>query len=390
MKRFLPLLLSLALLILPAAAAEPPNGELSAAVYNYEDWRYDPPQDLPLVRLRLNGRSVAGEMPGVILGGRTLAPLRLLAEGLGATVEWLPDSGQVRVTREGDEILLTLGSAFAQVNGQEKELPDGIPATTLSYQGQGYTMVPLRFFSETLDCQVDWDQKSYTASVTQRDYIAQQASALLGPLEGPAEPGKYLIALDAGHGGSASGAFYEEAAEKDLTLAMTEKVEALLNALGYRTVMTRQGDEYVDLYTRAAIANWSGADLFVSIHCNAADHHPDFQGLYVYHYPGSEAGTALAQALQDEICAATGAVDRGIESEDFVVVRETAMPAVLVETGFMTCHEELERLRDEDYQTRLAQGVVQGIARYLRENTPQDVGPAQGAGAPPSGIPLDG
>ena len=367
MKRFLPLLLSLALLagLSSTVTAIAPNGLASAAVYNYELWRYDDTQELPRVNLRLNGQRVDGEMPGVIIGGRTMAPLRLLAEGLGAQVEWLGDKGQVQVTRDEDTILLTLGSATAQVNGVERQLPDGVPATTLFYEGEGHTMVPLRFFSETLDCQVDWTQRNYTASVFQRSYIDRQLELLLEPLDTPTDPSRYLIALDAGHGGSATGAYYEETAEKDLTLAMIKKVEALLNALGYRTVLTRQGDEYVDLYDRAAIANEAGADLFVSIHCNAADKHPDFQGTYVYHYPGSEAGEALAQTLQDQVCAFAGSIDRGIESDNFVVVRETAMPAALVETGFMTCHEELEHLQDEAYQARIAQGIAQGIIRYL-------------------------
>lgn len=367
MKRFLPLLLSLALLagLGPVTTAAAPNGSIEAAVYNYELQRYDQAGEMPQVNLRLNGQSIAGEMPGVILGGRTMAPLRLLAEGLGAQVEWVPDKAQVLVTREEDTILLTLGDPTAQVNGLSKELPDGVPATTISYRGQGYTMVPLRFFSETLDCRVDWTQESYTASVAQRRYIGQEMDLLLAPLDTPIAPERRLIVLDPGHGGSASGAYYEETAEKDLNLAMTKRVEAILNALGYRTVMTRQGDTDLGLYERAWLANGVEADIFVSIHCNAAENNPDFQGTYVYHYPGSERGMALAQSIQTQVCAFTGSIDQGIDSANFVVVREPYMPAVLVETGFMTCHEELERLRDEAYQTRMAQGIVQGIIQYL-------------------------
>lgn len=367
MKRFLPLLLLLALFsgLCPGASAAAPNGFLSVTVYDYDLDRYGQTQELPLVNLRLDGQPVIGEMPGVILEGRTMAPLRLLAEGLGAEVEWIPGKAQVLIARGEDTILLTLGSATAQVNGQERELPDAVPATTIAYKGQGYTMVPLRFFSETLDCRVDWSQASYTASVAQRAYIDREIGPLLKPLEQPIDPSRYLIALDAGHGGSASGAYYEDTAEKDLTLAMTKRVEAILRALGYRTVMTRQEDTYVDLYERAWIANAAGADLFISIHCNAAEKNPDFQGTYVYHYPDSEQGPALAQSIQTQACAFTGSIDRGIESANFVVVRESYMPAVLVETGFMTCHEELERLREEAYQTRMAQGIAQGIIQYL-------------------------
>ena len=70
--------------------------------------------------------------------------------------------------------------------------------------------------------------------------------------------------------------------------------------------------------------------------------------------------------MQDAACAASGAVDRGIASANFIVLRETDMAAVLVETGFMTNVEELDRLCDEGYQQRLMEGVAQGVADYLR------------------------
>lgn len=367
MRRFLSLFIFLTLLLGlgPQAKAAGPNGGITAAVYNYALDRYAPAEEMAVVRLRLDGQDILGKMPGVIYQSRTLAPLRLLAEGLGAEVEWVPDMAQVVVRKGEDVILLTLGSATAYVNDQARGLPDGVPATMVSYEGQGYTMVPLRFFSETLGCRVDWEQPSYTASMTRTGYIGQDLASLLTPLDTPVDPGKYLIALDAGHGGPWSGAYYEETAEKDLNLSMVLKLDRILRALGYNTILTRQGDEDVGLKARSVIANNADADIFVSIHCNAAPQVPDFQGLYVYHYPGSVEGQALAQAIQAPACAFTGAVDRNINSANFSVVRESKMPAVLVETGFMSCHEELLRLKDEAYQTRMAQGVAQGIIRYL-------------------------
>ncbi len=364
MRRFSPLIL-LALLLLtltPRASAASPNGDVSAAVYDYQAQRYGSDARLPVVSLRLNGKPISGEMPGVVYGNRTLAPLRLLAEGLGAEVVWVQDKAQVYVIREDTTFLFTLGSPIVYVDGKARELPDKVPATMVRYEDQGHTMVPLRFFSETLGCQVDWEQKSYTAAVSEDHYIAD---SLLEKLDRPVEAEKYVIALDAGHGGSASGAYYEKTAEKDLTLSMTLKLERILRALGYQTVLTRWGDTYMDLYERAEIANEAGADIFVSVHCNAAEKNPDFQGLYVYHYPGSQVGAALAQSIQTAACDFTGAVDREIDKANFVVLRETTMPAVLVETGFMTCHEELERLKDPAYQTKMALGMAQGVIQYL-------------------------
>lgn len=355
MKRLLPLFLLFALLCPAFAAAAPvaPNGTVSAQRYDYSNATYGPPQALSVVKLALDGAEVDTQgMPGVVVDGRTLAPLRALAERLEANVTWLQDTAQVVVERGSDTVVLTMGQAAAQVNGVTKPLPDGVPATAIFHDGQGYTMVPLRFFSEMLGCAVTWEQHSYTARLTTA-------------LERPVSPEKYLIALDAGHGGSASGAYYENTAEKDLNLAMIQKLDEILRGLGYRTLLTRAGDVYVGLKERSDLANAAQADIFVSIHCNATEHSPDFQGLYVYHYPGSAAGESLARAIQTPACAFTGAVDRGINSANFSVVRESNMPAVLVETGFMTCHQELERLKNEAYQSRMAQGIAQGIVGYL-------------------------
>lgn len=363
MRRLPPLILILTLLFcaVPTAYAAP-NSTLTASVYDYVANAPGPAQSLDKVGLRLDGRTISGDMPAVIVEGRTLAPLRLLAEALGVTVEWLPgQAAQVRLTQGETVIELTLGASSAAVNGQSVPMPGGVPAAVVSYQGQGYTMVPLRFFSEALGCRVGWDQGSYTAFVFSNGYI----SPLLAGLDTPVDPGRYLIAIDAGHGGSATGAVYGGAEEKWLNLAMARKLRDILSALGYNTVMTRDTDTDVGLYDRAYIANGMNTDLFISIHCNAAENNSDFQGLYVYHYPQSAQGAALAQSIQTAAVAATGAIDRGIDSANFVVLRESDMPAVLVETGFMTCPAELERLRDDAYQTRVAQGVAQGIVRFL-------------------------
>ena len=153
--------------------------------------------------------------------------------------------------------------------------------------------------------------------------------------------------------------------EKDIDLAISLKLAAILQDYGYQVILTRSADVDVGLYERAELANAAGADLFVSIHANAAENRPDYQGIYTYYHPSSRRGARLAQAIQTPLCQITGAVDRGIEDADFVVLRETEMCAVLVETGFMTNHQELMRLVDDGYQQQVAQGVARGIVDYL-------------------------
>ena len=196
------------------------------------------------------------------------------------------------------------------------------------------------------------------------------ATPSVSPELPPIDPNKYTVVLDAGHDGKTLGAVYPDANgvdiyEKDLTLSMVYKLRDILLNEGYNVVLTRDGETAGDLYERSELANRVNADLFVSIHCNSAPTIPTFQGLYTYYYPTSSRSKAFAQAVQDAACAASGAVDRGIASANFVVLRETNMAAVLVETGFMTNVEELTRLCDETYQQKLMEGVARGVGDYL-------------------------
>ena len=177
------------------------------------------------------------------------------------------------------------------------------------------------------------------------------------------DPDKYTVVLDAGHDGTTLGAVYPDASgtqiyEKDLTLSMVKKLEAILLAQGYNVVLTRDGETAGDLYERSELANAVEADVFVSIHCNSAPTVPTFQGLYTYYHPSSNRGARLAQAIQTPLCQITGGIDRGIKDADFVVLRETDMCAVLVEMGFMTNHEELMNLTNDSYQQLLAQKLT--------------------------------
>lgn len=181
----------------------------------------------------------------------------------------------------------------------------------------------------------------------------------------PIDPHQSTVVIDPGHGGSRPGARYEGIEEKNINLAVSWKLERILRSYGYNVVMTRSTDVDVGLYERADIANAVNADLFVSIHSNAAENKPDYQGIYTYYHPTSRRGARLAQAIQTPLSRITGGIDRGIKDADFVVVRETEMCAVLVEMGFMTNHEELMNLIDDGYQEKLAQGIAEGIVSYL-------------------------
>ena len=132
--------------------------------------------------------------------------------------------------------------------------------------------------------------------------------------------------------------------------------------------MTRTGDSDLSLYARTDLARQRSADLFVSIHCNVSTTHPDAMGVYTAYHPQSAESRALADTLQSAVMSAAGAPDMGVEERpDLAVLRTAAMPAALVECGFMSTPAELHLLRSEDYQQRVAQGIADGILTYLRE-----------------------
>lgn len=360
-KSLLPLLLALlcaALLSLPALAAE----RVEVRFFDEGARRYGPALSLGEVHILLDGEPLVSDVPGLLWqvngDSRTMAPVRPLAEALGAEVLWLGQTHQVVLRRGEDTLVLTLGSARAEVNGTEVDLPGGVPAVLALAGGGERTMVPLRFVSEQLGARVDWDGANAAALVT-------SATAVPG-VDRP-----FRVALDAGHGGSAPGTVNEGYAEKDVNLPITLRTAQLLEEEGCEVVLTRADDRDVDLYERCAIANRAEADIFVSIHSNALPGNPDFQGTFTYSYPGSVPGAKLARAIQSAVCAAAGSMDRGLCTENFVVLRETHMPAALLETGFMSNHQELMLLVDPAYQEKLARGTARGIMDYLNTLLPQ-------------------
>jgi N-acetylmuramoyl-L-alanine amidase len=109
------------------------------------------------------------------------------------------------------------------------------------------------------------------------------------------------------------------------------------------------------------------ATLFVSIHLNAIDMtRPDVNGTTTYYY---SSGEDLAQVIQTAAVQGGGLKDRGIHSARFYVLRRTSMPAVLVETGFVTGSEDAPQLADPAWQSRMAQGIANGILQYLQRGS---------------------
>ncbi len=180
-----------------------------------------------------------------------------------------------------------------------------------------------------------------------------------------------LIVLDAGHGGKDPGAMSPTLGlrEKDVVLDVAESLSKLLEREGFKVYLTRDSDKYVGLYNRAEIANELDADAFVSIHANAHNR-TAVSGVEVLYYPDTDGrnNKTFARIMQDALIEELGSVNRGIVSRpNLVVTRETEMPAVLAEIGFLThIGGEEELLKTSAYRDRCAEALYQGLMDYFK------------------------
>lgn len=187
------------------------------------------------------------------------------------------------------------------------------------------------------------------------------------PVVAEIKPGTKTVVIDAGHGGKDPGATspFSQVKEKDLNLILAQKLKPKLEYIGINAVLTRSNDTYIGLYDRPAIANSLNADAFLSIHFNA-NTRPAPYGVEMLYVPDGRNSKAFAQILETEIVKATGAYSRGLtERPNLVVIRETVMPAVLAELGFLTNPGEEKLLLNEAYQDKLVEGMYNAIIRYL-------------------------
>ena len=209
------------------------------------------------------------------------------------------------------------------------------------------------------------------------------------------------IVIDAGHGGKDPGGGTGNLIEKPIVLSISKKVGVILAAKGYTVLLTRETDRFIPLKERTAFATRHKADMFLSIHANASEN-PKANGIETYYLDvtstdknaeiiaarenansgysiqeletllkgliaesKSEDSRRLAKHVQQELVAATGAIDRGVKHARFVVLIGTRVPAILIETGFLTNATEGNKLISDAYQQKVAAAIVQGIEKFL-------------------------
>lgn len=174
-----------------------------------------------------------------------------------------------------------------------------------------------------------------------------------------------VVVIDPGHGGRDVGTTGVSGNwEKTLNLAIAQKLQSLLESQGYTVIMTRSdADTYVSLEERTVIANASEALCFISIHANAAGS-SSAGGLETYTFYGTD--RTLASLVQKEILARTGQVDRKVKESGFYVIKHTKIPAVLVETGFLSNSQEEQFLFNPDNQQAIAEALAEAVNEFKK------------------------
>ncbi len=190
-----------------------------------------------------------------------------------------------------------------------------------------------------------------------------------------------IVVIDPGHGTIRPGGWVDPGAispfnrvrELDVNIPISLKIEQYLKAEGVTVIMTHRGTTHRDLYDRANLANNENAHVFVSIHANAANNRA-VQGVGVFYYAPDFMPEIymqrlerqnLSKAILDEAVKATGRPVYGTFERNFAVTRETRMPSVLVETGFLTNQQEERMLTDPAFQDKMARGIANGILKFM-------------------------
>ncbi len=183
------------------------------------------------------------------------------------------------------------------------------------------------------------------------------------------------VVIDAGHGGGDSGAAHEDLQEKSVNLDLALRVAERLRKQGLTVELTRGDDRFVSLDGRADRVRIANADLFLSIHQNAAEQE-NAEGTEIYFSRDNrycDASIRLAQNIQSGIAWVLGESeeefrDRGVRQGNFWVLRKADCPAALLECGFISNPAERKRMTRSDYLEHLADGIAAGIAGYVKRD----------------------
>jgi N-acetylmuramoyl-L-alanine amidase len=260
--------------------------------------------------------------------------------------------------------------------------------------------------------------------VSKIDYDRRLVPMLRPALLGPPPPNPHIIAIDPGHGGTDHGTENKRLGlmEKTFTIDVAFRLQKILEAQGYKTVLTRTEDVYIPLGRRTEIANRAHADLFVSIHFNSLDPDTKTTGTEVYTFPPKTQhatewwsqrrkndsdvelldepvnrydcwSAIFAHAMHGQVLASLKTVDRGEKLKHLGVLRQLNCPGVLVESAFLSNDAEAKRIATPEFRQQVAEAMASAIRAYsgtldsLRPQESKPVVPPALSSSPPPPLP---
>lgn len=171
------------------------------------------------------------------------------------------------------------------------------------------------------------------------------------------------VTLDAGHGGHDSGAIGGNGTlEKDVNLDVVLRTAKLLANAGTRVLLTRSDDTFIPLDDRPTLANTRNADIFVSVHCNSSPVRNSCSGTQTYYR--TQQSSALAATMHASLVRGTGFKNGGVRTANFLVIRKSLMPSILLEIGFLNNDGEEKKMNTPAFRQQIAEAIVNGIRRY--------------------------
>ena len=318
--------------------------------------------------------AMATPMRAAYFNGQYYVPLEEFARANGFSLMSLKRGDEAVLTNRNVRLVFDVNSAQAEIAGVNVRLSFPIAAD------HGELLISKLDIDAALDPLI-YPQKPRTRKIT-------------------------TICLDPGHGGRDSGNHVGGRlwghSEKTYTLALALELQQQLEQAGFHVILTRCRDVYVELPERPAIANHDGADLFISLHFNASPvDQGDISGPETYcitpvgapssnaHGEGGEFGTPaggfgatmanrdenksllLAYKMERSLVVNLHANDRGVRRARFAVLRDAAMPAILIEGGYMTNPVEGKKIYSAAYRSQLAAAIVKGVLSYQKATAPQ-------------------
>ncbi len=172
------------------------------------------------------------------------------------------------------------------------------------------------------------------------------------------------VVIDAGHGGiDRGGGPGQRIPEKPYALDTARRLQSALRSAGFRTIMTRDSDDFVSLGNRCRIANAQRNAIFISVHFNSAARE-GANGIETYYYTRQSA--RLAAAVHAQVVRAAGTEDRHVRTRGFYVIRNTRIPSIIAECGFLTNGAEARRILTASHRQRLAEAIARGVIRVYK------------------------